>query len=408
MTRENPISPRCNDILRRLWPNTAGQLLLNAALLADNRAVESWQRLYRQMGLEFAEDGEFQLLPLVYANLRDLGYTGPETAKLHGAYRKAWYCNQLLFHATAGAAAQLAMSGIPSRMIRMTGGLVTIARFYPAHRLRTVRQGELLVDASQLKAAVESLADGWQPRQVRPNFPSKSDQHFGYYASFQRSNAAQPDPYEKGIQERTGQMLDLRFDLHWKLFDPRTAVENSKGGSQKAPFPAGIPYGTQEGSLLTLDPATSLLAACLQAFPHHWSSLPWVADAFMILQAAPSLEWQSVIGQAVRYGAALPTLAALTYLSQCYSAPIPPTVLETLANTASTPEAEAALDCLMMPPDQRTLAQRLQMGLRVYASGNPDPSWLSHLTRFPAFLRYYWSPGRVLRRIGRQLAGAFT
>lgn len=408
MTRKNLISPRCKDLFRRLQPNTTGQLLLNAALLADDRAVESWQRIYRQTGLECADDGEFQLLPLVYANLRDLGYTGPEMAKLPGVYRKAWYCNQLLFRATAVAAARLAKAGIPSRMIRMTGGLATIAQFYPARRLRTVRQGELLVDASQLRAAVESLADGWQPRLVRPNFPSKCDERFGYYASFQRGTAAQPNTHAMDTNERTEHMPDLQFDLHWKLLDPRTAVEKLERGSEEAAFPTGISYETQDGSILMLDPATSLLAACLQAFPHDQSSLPWVADALMILRAAASsLDWQSVIAQAVQQGAVLPTLAALIYLSQCYSAPIPPTVLETLAGTGSTPDAEAALDCLMAPPDQRTLVQRVQMGLRVYARGNPDSSFHTHITLFPAFVCYYWSPGRVLRRVGRGIGSAF-
>jgi hypothetical protein len=402
------VPPRCEEIFARMQPDHAHHLLLDAALRRDKRALESWQRRFRLSGLECCDDGEFQLLPLVYSNLRDLDYSGSEMPKLQGILRQAWYRNQLLLGAVAGAMRQLTEAGVPALLI---GGLGVIGRYYPEQRLRAVRQAELLVPLTQLDAATHSLiAGGWQPQYVSRLFPTVSDARYGHVAAFRKQrnkdlSKGQDETSAEGRQDDPFTDSGLLLHLHWRLLDPKVATSGGIFGARGSGLPKGLPWATRDHSVFMLDTETSLLEICMRAFPNHPASTPWIADASMILaNCETSVDWDALVRQARERAVALPMLAALRCLADSDLAAIPASAIESLANSCQSPEAVEALDRLTLRHEARTLGQRLQLGLQVYALGEREPSWFTYISRLPGFLRYYWDPqratGQILRAFG--------
>jgi len=89
------------------------ELLLKAALLSGEEALESWRKWQDAIDWnEFLDHGSFRLLPLLYTNLYNHGVDDPAMGKLKGIYRQAWSKNQTLFHEMAKVVKYLQHAGI--------------------------------------------------------------------------------------------------------------------------------------------------------------------------------------------------------------------------------------------------------------------------------------------------------
>ena len=85
-----------------MFPTREQELLLRAALLQGEPALQAWQDCKAQVNLEQELDmGSYRLMPLLYRNLRTLGVDDPLMGKLRGIYGREWYKNQMLFRAMA-------------------------------------------------------------------------------------------------------------------------------------------------------------------------------------------------------------------------------------------------------------------------------------------------------------------
>jgi hypothetical protein len=107
-----------------------------------------------------------------------------------------------------------------------------------------------------------------------------------------------------------------------------------------------------------LSPTDALLHACCQA-SHAVRLQPfgWAADAYLIVQRHPHLDWTNLLESARRSRTEIPTHVALAYLARELSAPVPAPVLERLAAATSTVDP--------VERDVALLAARSRGGMRL-------------------------------------------
>src|SRR5947207_6928619 len=90
---------------RRPSPADLEQLLLRAALLDGDAALDAWESA-RALPRHI-DDAPYRVLPQLYRNLSALGVEDPEMVRLKGVYRHCWTSNQ-----TRLAAAQRALDAL--------------------------------------------------------------------------------------------------------------------------------------------------------------------------------------------------------------------------------------------------------------------------------------------------------
>jgi hypothetical protein len=149
------------------WPSPLQERLLRL-VLADDADVEPLWRELQPLPFERLETGTFCLLPPVYARLTAGGVADDLLPRLRGAYRSAWYRNQLRLDRLRPALEALAENGVEAIV---PGGLAVAARYYPELALRPVPLIELAVqpkDGAATREILERLdwrlvVDPWPP-----------------------------------------------------------------------------------------------------------------------------------------------------------------------------------------------------------------------------------------------------
>src|SRR5262245_47798267 len=84
-----------------LWPTPHQELLLGAALLNGDEALEAWEEWKVGVDVDTLDWGSQRLLPRLYKNLHLHGIDEPLVAKFKGYHRRTWCENQLRFHRLA-------------------------------------------------------------------------------------------------------------------------------------------------------------------------------------------------------------------------------------------------------------------------------------------------------------------
>ncbi len=140
--------------------------LLRAALLrADGPAA--WRAvLARRGGIDHVDGEWLALLPMVFANLRDLDPHAPDMGRLRGIYRRTWYANQMALHAAAQAVAAFEDAGIAGMLL---GGCAVMGLHSADAGVRPIRGIEIAVRAADRRHALRALAGlGWGRRATDP------------------------------------------------------------------------------------------------------------------------------------------------------------------------------------------------------------------------------------------------
>ena len=153
--------------LHGIWPSPEEELVIRAAVTAHEGAVDIWREWLAQNDIDRLSYGSFRLLPLVYRNLNQYGYDGPEIPKLRGAYRQSWYRNQLLVTRTAEIVGKLEDAGVSAILMK---GIPLAIRTYQDLGARSMGDGDLLVPLDQVDRVIAVLeAAGWEPKsRARP------------------------------------------------------------------------------------------------------------------------------------------------------------------------------------------------------------------------------------------------
>lgn len=145
--------------LGRCGPTATELLLLQAALLPHERALDAWRR-WREVEMPGAADWRsLQLLPLVADHLGEaIGSEAAEIARLQR--RRNWADNRLDL-AVLREVIELLCDVVPDPLV--VKGAALVDEVYPAG-LRPMGDADLVVGPDAYRRAIETLlAAGWQP-----------------------------------------------------------------------------------------------------------------------------------------------------------------------------------------------------------------------------------------------------
>lgn len=285
------------------FPNPLQQLLLQAALLQGNHAVDAYEDWKKSFNLEtYLDHGSFRLIPLLYKNLNRYGIKDQYTNTFKGVYRQSWYKNQKLFYESAQILEFLYESAI--RCIVLKGTALTIL-VYNDFGARPMADLDVLIPPSQADFAIGLLKKmGWEP---------ENEQYLKY-----------------NLRYGCGMMFakaGFELDLHWYPF-----FEVRRNSSETDFWEHAIPLILPQTTALALCPADMLLHIVVHGL--KWNIEPpirWVADAVTIINASDArLDWHYLLEQIKKYKVVLQVKAAFDYLKINFDAAIPEFVMEEL------------------------------------------------------------------------------
>lgn len=276
-------------------------MLLRAALLSGNDAIEAWRALRPRLDVHGADRASRRLLPLLGANLRRLGIEDPVDIELEAIRRETAATNRRRFDAGRLLLTMLAQAGIATLVLK--GGALVTER-YQDLGLRPMSDLDIAVPTSQAATAVHLLARaGWTAHaRITPAF-------------IRMQHAA--------VVRETG--TALRCDLHWHVYWECCGPE-----ADDDLWAASVPLDFEGVATRTLAPADQLLHLCVHGSRRaRRSPLLWIPDTLLVLRAG-GLDWPRFLEQARRRRFVLRTSSMLAYLSRTFGAPIPDEVLTQL------------------------------------------------------------------------------
>lgn len=285
------------------WPTPEQELLLRAALLPRELALESWNEWRRNVNIDVIDYGSHRMIPQLYRNLQRHGVKDPVMERLKGVYRYYLYKNEILMHRIGSLLNAFEDAGIKTMVLK---GAALIQLYYRESGLRPMLDADVLVHAHQAERAMDVLTGlRWKPRYGRPQM---------------RIPIIHSTPFE----DDGGRQVDLHWHLFWECFN---ASDNDDYWENAIPIQIG---GVQT---LALNHTDQLLHTCWHGA--RWNEVPpirWVADAMAIMAASSEdIDWPSLLKKAQRHRIVLPVMDSLEYLKKKFDAPVPDSVLESLS-----------------------------------------------------------------------------
>jgi hypothetical protein len=283
------------------WPDGDQELLLRAALLAGEDAVEAWRNLRPRLDVDRANRASRRLFPLLDANLRRHGIDDPVMVELAKVREQTASRNRALFDAARGLLQALEDARIDTLVLK--GGAVA-ARLYRDLSLRPMADIDVLVPTGQAQSALDVLqrAD-WSPG-------------IAITPAFIRMQHATDVFAESGSVK-----CDLHWHVYWECCQP-TADDDLWASS--------LPLDFSGMATRTLAPADALLHLCVHGSRRvRHPQLLWVADALLLLRES-AVDWRRLMAQAIQRRFVLRAGAMLAYLRRAFGAPVPDDVLRRL------------------------------------------------------------------------------
>ena len=366
---------RITDASGGCWPTPFQELLLKAALLKTDTALQSWNEWFAQDGLERMDNGSYRLLPLVYRNLESLGYQDPVLMKLKGVNRRAWCENHMVFRRMAPVLATLRRAGIATLLLK--GAALTLLH-YRDFGLRPMQDLDILVPEEQALDVVALLeAEGWR----RNTLSSVALGEF--FLSYRHSADFTRPPHE-------------RIDLHWHVL-----LQACYRDADEPFWQASVPVEFEGERTRALCPTDQLLHACVHGVV--WNPVPplrWVADASCVLGSS-DIDWYRVLDLATRFRVVPALRDSLRYLVKTLDAPVPQEVLQRLDSTPVTAVEEHEYQYYLKQLDSPGVSQTVRALYPQYRRTVQGKSWLRRVASIPLFLQHYWNLDRPRHTISR-------
>lgn len=356
------------------WPTTREELMLKAALLEGQAAVEAWRRLAPVFEFDRIGGDALNLAPLLGRNLIAQGEDDPTVARMRGLYKRTWYRNQLQFRDAAVTLSALGDAGIPTMVLK---GAALVALGIRDAGLRPMADVDILVpreDAARSIGVLDALG-GRRPKRTTNDLVRLK---YGVLFRAPSSTAC---------------------DLHWRVMK---RFESLVGGPAEPDFWPNAQRVTLGGAdTLAPDPTDHLFLVCTHA---AWWTPPsrvrWVADAHAILSGGEKLDWDRMIELARVTSSVLPIRETLTYLHRLLDLPIPSETLSILDQIPITPRDKAAYRLAGRRPSRWLGGRPVAAYVRL---SNVQPLDAA-IVGFPQFVRDYYrvkSLWDVPARIGR-------
>jgi hypothetical protein len=231
---------------------------------------------------------------------------GPDRNKLKGAYRAAWFRNQILFRCAADALHLLHAAGIRTMLLK---GVALSVVHYEDSGVRPMDDIDVLVPPEDAERALSVLTGaGWRSDPVR-----------ALGTDFTTGKAEQ-------LHDRAGRSLDLHRYSLWQ-----TAADEDFWTASVEIVLLGVPTRS-------LCPADQLLHVVAHGV--GWNRIPpvrWLADAVAIERSAgAALDWNRLATQAERRRLTVSVTAALEQLVAALGFDVPAGVLDRLRSVPTT------------------------------------------------------------------------
>jgi Uncharacterised nucleotidyltransferase len=296
-----------------IWPDEVQELLLRAALLPGAAGVAAWAAVRPRIDVDRLPGELHRLIPLLAKVLTERGVDDPELPRLKGVYQFSWCRNQLLFADAATLLAALEAAGVPTMLLR--GAAMAVA-YHRDAGVRPMNDLDMLVRPGHVERGRRAAqAAGWWP--VAGSEP------------LERREAAAT------LRNNQGRVVRL----HWQ-----------PSRNMSLPEAAGEPIW-QRTVEVTLghtatrapNPADHLVQACIDgARANSGSTLRWITDVTVVLDAVPDLDWDLVASEARRHHVSLLIAEALRYLAGALGARVPRDAIRVLAAAPTTPRERLA------------------------------------------------------------------
>jgi len=318
------------------WPTAAQELLLSAALLPDERALEAWRALRPQLRVAEVDGAAQVVLPTLHRNLKRLGAEDELMSLFKGVHRFGWARGQILLHRMLPVVGELEAAGIPTMLLK-GAALVSSQRLDAG--LRPMNDVDVLVPTARAPAAIEVLLGaGLAPvGGVPPWYVAE------YAPRFVPSH---------GFDDGRERQLDLHWHvLHWSC----------QPDADEDFWAAATPTERLGVRTRTLCASDELLLVILHGL--RWNAIPtyrWVLDASLLASGlAGPVDFDRLVAQAVKRRAVAPVRAGLRLLVRVADAPVPDEALRRLHSHRAGWIERAELRALMRQPRRRTAVQRM-------------------------------------------------
>lgn len=271
---------------------------MRAAFLDPERAGADWLAWSGEAGDATPEPGAARLLPLVFTRLSVHRPEDQALARFARLHRRIATQNARRLEALERAVSCLEKAGIDTLVLK---GAALILGYYEDPGSRPMSDLDLLVPTDRIEDARARLqAESWEP------LPAVRGREQIKHAS----------PLQLGPH----QILDLHSHALWECRWPE---------ADRDFWEAAEPVQLGEQRSRVLSPADQLLHVMTHGL--RWaraSPARWAADAFVIIEAKPELDWSRLLAQAEARRLVPAVQGGLRYLRETLEAPVPADVLE--------------------------------------------------------------------------------
>ncbi len=323
--------PRQHDV----WPSPAQELLLRAALMPDERALEAWRRVRSQIDVDALDGATLALLPALRKNLLSLGVDDELLSLFKGVHRYSWARTQLLLAPMIPIVQALEASGIPTLLLK---GAAFVADTRLDAGMRPMNDIDVLVPTERTRAAIDVMLEmglvpvgevpAWYVAEYAPRFvPSH------------------------GFRDA----LDRQLDLHWHVLHASCQPHADEDFWAAAEPIELLGVGTR-----ALCPADELLLVILHGL--RWNAIPtyrWVVDAALLCTGAIGpIDYDRLVEQARKRRVTVALRAGLEYLRRVADASVPEQSIRALGSLRPLVFERAELRAQTTQPRQRSAIQR--------------------------------------------------
>ena len=344
------------------WPTWQQELLLRAAFLPGEEAIQAWEKWKSVVDVDDLDHGSSQLLPQLYRNLQNQGVSHPLMMKFKGYYRYTWSKNLLFFQNVTALLRSLHQVGIETLIL---DGAALASHFYQECGLRPVDDFAILVRTEQTVAAVRRLrALGCNPMWEWPEALAETYVSVGHAHPFYGADGD-------------------RIHLHWHVL-PECRQINADDDFWRG----AVSTTVHNVSTNVLNPTDQLLRVCVQgASLRATPSFPWVADAMKLLTAVQAeIDWDRLIMQAQKRRLILPLRDTLDYVQDVLDAPIPSAVFQRIQRFPATKQEQIEHK---LKTHRMALWRRLS-GWFIYSRYMSHTDWVHQIIGFPKYLQHLW------------------
>jgi hypothetical protein len=343
-------------------PTKQEELLLQAALLQGDRAIQAWEEWISSVDIDQLDRSSRKLLPLLYHNLHLIGITHPSMVFLKSVKRYTWYKNQILFVFLERQLQEFRKAGIKTMLLK---GDAMTAVYYKDYSLRPMEDLDIMVPYEQASKAIAVLRESdWKSVSVISN-----------------KLISKLIKYKHAEHFKLGS--DTYLDLHWHLLphclEPNADEDYWNNACQ-------VTVGTENS--WTLNPTDQLLHICAHGLvweqPH---TIRWTADAMTVIRQSDEIDWERLIVQVQKHRITKLVRYALLYLKENFDAPVPSYFLDMLADTYISKHELREFRVFTNP---QGFTGRLPLYLCHFNRAMQGTHWWSKVAALPSYFQIVW------------------